>query len=354
MNMPATTPASVHLVGSVPLKDADAVFRAVSDAVGPYLRRIPDGETGKRKLWIGMISALLNKHADFEIDRDAPPLQMKLWNGQLHREIRQLRFKQGVNPDLVVFDTGYAAMAIESYAGFDELQRRGVIPAGVRFQIAIPSAMAPACNYIVPADQETFLRVFVAHLSGEVKKIAAALPAGKISIQWDVLQEILLWENYFPSRPANYRERIFSSLAAVGNAVPMPIELGYHLCYGSPKDEHLVQPRNTAVMVELIHGLLAALERPVQFIHLPVPKARTDDGYFRPLASLKLPPQSELYLGLIHQDDDEGNRARIATARRFISFAGVGTECGWGRGDPERVPALLRTHRTAVEWMRMQ
>ena len=42
----------VHLIGSVPLPDAEAVFRTVSAAVGPYLHRIPDGETGERVRWI--------------------------------------------------------------------------------------------------------------------------------------------------------------------------------------------------------------------------------------------------------------------------------------------------------------
>src|SRR5215210_5568500 len=41
----------VHLVGSVPLADAEAVFRAVSGELGPYLRRLPDGETGERIDW---------------------------------------------------------------------------------------------------------------------------------------------------------------------------------------------------------------------------------------------------------------------------------------------------------------
>jgi hypothetical protein len=31
-------------------------------------------------------------------------------------------------------------------------------------------------------------------------------------------------------------------LATIGDAVPPGVELGYHLCYGSPADEHLVQP----------------------------------------------------------------------------------------------------------------
>ena len=42
----------VHLVGSVPLNDARAVFETVSAALGPRIKRIPDGETGERSDWI--------------------------------------------------------------------------------------------------------------------------------------------------------------------------------------------------------------------------------------------------------------------------------------------------------------
>src|SRR5579862_8649185 len=133
----------VHIVGSVPLEGAEDVFRAVAGSVGPYLRRLPDGETGPRKLWIGMISAMLDRHPAFEIDPDEPPFLMKLWNGEVHRELKRLRFRSGQDPKTVSFATGYAAMAIASFAIFDRLQRDGVIPPGVKFQIAIPSPLAP-------------------------------------------------------------------------------------------------------------------------------------------------------------------------------------------------------------------
>ena len=42
----------VHLVGSVPLRNAREVFETVSAALGPQLKRIPDGETGERSDWI--------------------------------------------------------------------------------------------------------------------------------------------------------------------------------------------------------------------------------------------------------------------------------------------------------------
>jgi len=42
----------VHLVGSVPLKNAREVFETVCAALGPKLKRVPDGETGERSDWI--------------------------------------------------------------------------------------------------------------------------------------------------------------------------------------------------------------------------------------------------------------------------------------------------------------
>lgn len=335
----------VHLVGSVPLKSAEEVFRTVCAAVGPHLKRLPDGETGARRFWVGMISGMLSKHPAFDLDPDEPPFAMKLWNGQLHREVRRLRVKPGSDLGDVRFDTGYAAMAIESFALFERLQRDGVIHAGVKFQIAIPSPVAPTYNYIAAKYRPAFLEAFSAHLFDEVRKIAAALPPEQIAIQWDVLQEVLIYEDYFPDRPADYRAQIGAALAAMGNAVPVPIELGYHLCYGSPKDEHLVQPKDTAIMVEIVQGIVDDVRRPLDFIHLPVPKPRTDPGFFAPLGQLSVAADTDLLLGLVHPDDDDGNRTRLAAARAVAKVAGVSSECGWGRGDPVRVAKILEAHR---------
>ena len=78
------------------------------------------------------------------------------------------------------------------------------------------------------------------------------------------------------------------------------IELGYHLCYGSPADEHCVQPKDMAIMVEMTNAVAAGVKCPIQFFHMPVPKGRTDDAYFAPLDNLRLASSTDLYLGLIH------------------------------------------------------
>ena len=85
---------------------------------------------------------------------------------------------------------------------------------------------------------------------------------------------------------------------------------------------------------------------------MPVPKDRVDADYVRPLTKLAGFADSTLYLGLIHHDDRDGDRARIRAARAFAGTFGVASECGWGRTDPQRVAGLLESHRAAVESMR--
>jgi hypothetical protein len=127
------------------------------------------------------------------------------------------------------------------------------------------------------------------------------------------------------------------------------VELGYHLCYGSPADEHLVQPRDAGILVEMLEGIAAATRRKIDFFHIPVPKERTDDAYYAPLGSWKRPAGTILYLGLLHFNDAAGDKARIASARHHVTNFGFSAECGWGRTEPGRLPGLLAGHRSAAE-----
>jgi hypothetical protein len=64
---------------------------------------------------------------------------------------------------------------------------------------------------------------------------------------------------------------------------------------------------------------------------------------------LRLHPETDLYLGLIHYDDPAGDMARLSAARRHTRVGGVATECGMARGDPVRLPSLLAAHVRAVQ-----
>ena len=339
----------VHLVGSIPLPDAETVFRTVTAAVGPHLVRLPDGETGIRKTWIRFLQDVLANNPAIELAADVPPFKFTQWDGKVVREIPRLRVKPGATPDAKSFKTGYADMAMESWRLFYRLQQAGLIPPKVKFQISIPTPIAPTYNNMVPADRPKLLAALTEVFVGEVATIARTLPNDRIALQWDVCQEVLAWEGYYEPGPVDFRTETIAVLSKIGDSVPTSIELGYHLCYGSPADEHMVQPKDTGIMVEMANAITAGVKRPIDFFHMPVPKGRTDDPYFAPLEKLKLGRDTELYLGLIHHDDAQGDAARLAAARRHARVDGISTECGMARGDPARLPALLAAHARAAE-----
>ncbi len=341
---------TAHLVGSIPLPDAETVFRTVSQALGSSLKRIPDGETGDRSRWIWFQRAMLESHPDMELDSAIPPFEVVQWDGKVVRETQWMKFKDDADPSASSFPTGYRDAAAESYRIYARLRDEGVIGPEVRFQVSIPTPMATAYMYISPNAREAYIPAYERALAEAIAGIVDAIPHDRLAIQWDVCQEVLVFEDYEPfgGRPADYKQQIFDELSRVGSFVPETVELGYHLCYGSPADEHLIMPKDMGILVEIANGLTSRLTRRLDFLHLPVPKDRTDAAYFEPLRTLNVPESAEVMLGLVHFDDAKGDAARIATAGDYLKSFGVATECGWGRTDPARVTGLLESHARAA------
>ena len=138
---------------------------------------------------------------------------------------------------------------------------------------------------------------------------------------------------------------VVERLVRLGHRVPADIELGYHLCYGDAGHKHFIEPEDASKLVEVAHAISAGVGRLINWIHMPVPRNRTDDAYFAPLHHLELNPETELYLGLVHFTDGvEGTRRRVAAAQKVVADFGVATECGMGRRNAATIPELLRIH----------
>src|SRR5215813_3677146 len=178
----------VHFVGSIPLPDTETVLRTLSAAVGRHVTRLPDGETGIRKSWIKFLQDVLAGNPAIEVAQGVPPFKFVQWDGKLIREIPRLRLKSGAKPDPHTFNTGYADMAIQSGEVVARLQRAGVIPAVVKFQVSLPTSTAPIYNNLVPVDRPRLLPALTQHFMGEVGRILAAIPNDRVALQWDVCQ----------------------------------------------------------------------------------------------------------------------------------------------------------------------
>jgi hypothetical protein len=187
-------------------------------------------------------------------------------------------------------------------------------------------------------------------LKREIDKIAAALPHDQIAIQFDVASAVFARlqrnePNAYGKNRAEMLARFSRILTDLADHVPADIELMFHFCYGDSDHKHVVEPTDMGDMVDVANRLCADTRRTIQLIHMPVPRDRSDDAYFAPLAGLRLKPETELSLGLVHYTDGvAGTRKRLATAERHVKGFSVATECGFGRRDPATIAELLRIH----------
>src|SRR5262247_279781 len=138
----------LHLIGSVPLGSSEQVFHRLSDELGPFLRCLPDGETGERSRWVYFQRQMLLDHPAMEIDPTVPPYKFVQWDGKVVREIEQVRFRSDIEPAAVSFPTGYDKAALASWEVFQKLRAAGAIPGRMRFQVSLPTPQASGYLYV--------------------------------------------------------------------------------------------------------------------------------------------------------------------------------------------------------------
>lgn len=321
-----------HLVGSVPLGSTDEVFRVCCDKLQHHLRRLPDGETGDRTNWIAWQRAVFSATEQLEPESDDPRSPFAV--------------KPGIDAGEIRFgELGYRAAALESFARFTELKRSGSIPASVRFQVSLPTPLAPVQFYISQGDRAGVEPAYEAALLRELRDILTEIPAGELSIQWDTAVEFGVLEGVFPTFFDNPFEEIVTRLVRLGNSIPDEVELGFHLCYGDSGHKHFVEPQDTGLLAKISNAVCSGVNRTVDWIHLPVPRDRNDEAYFAPLKGLEMGSDTELFLGLLHATDGaEGAMSRMEAARSAVGQFGIATECGLGRRSSQSARTLLALH----------
>jgi hypothetical protein len=340
----------IYLVGSVPMANAAEVFEKVSAALGPRIKRLPDGETGVRGDWITWLEPVFSNHPAFVKSGE----YFRVHASGTGRE--RYALKPGVRPEDVRFDNlFYADIAKRSYADFRRLKEAGKLPAGTKFQVALVPAHSVIWLFLVGALHAQIDPLYNDAVKREIDKIAAAIPHNELAIQFDVASAVFArLERNEPSSygrsKAEMQEAFANILVDLGNRVPLDVDLLYHLCYGDSNHRHVVEPTDMGDMVEFANRVSRQIARPTQLIHMPVPRNRSDDAYFEPLQRLKLRPETELCLGLVHYTDGvEGTKKRLATAKKYAANFSIGTECGFGRRDPSTIPELLRIHAAIAD-----
>jgi len=357
----------IHLVGSIPGADAEAVFRACGPRLGDSVASMPDGETGVRRIWVVYLAhKVFDPHPDIEATVRPKPVGAidpewrrpgEDWVPSSFHDMWLFKVRDGV--DAISIDwLGYADAAIASYETFKRMKAEGVIAPGVRFMVCLPLPES-ATRWFMQArrDYDIVTPALQAALARELSAICAAIPNEELTIQWDVCMEVLAaavgdclerppmaWP-----LPADPITRYEQELAELSPLVPEAVPLGLHLCYGDLGHVHLVQPDDLGVCVAMANRGARAAGRRIDFVHMPVPRDRSDDAYFAPLRELDR-PAAKVYLGLVHHSDGEaGTRRRIRAAKAVLEDFGIATECGFGRRPPEQIPALVDIHRAVLD-----
>ena len=171
---------------------------------------------------------------------------------------------------------------------FARLKRQGVIPAQVKFQVDLVPAHSVIWLYVQEDLHAAVDPKFNDAVLREIDKIAAAIPHDQLAIQFDIASAVFArlernQPSVYGATKAEMQENFAAIVVELASHVPADIDLMFHFCYGDAGHKHVVEPTDMGDMVEFANRLSERVTRPIQMIHMPVPRGRADDGYFAPL-----------------------------------------------------------------------
>jgi hypothetical protein len=339
--------SDVFFVGSIPVDTPEDALRTCATAVGDHVFALSEGETGVRRMWIiGLSEATYSKHPDIEkVDLDHPFSNLfgayKLKDGVTSVDLR------GYLP--------YSGAIIESYDVFKRLRDDGVIPEGVRLQVAFPTAHAATGGFFTHhADWDVLWPAWNDAVRDEIDRILEVVAPDELAVQLDYCTEFIeingdelteAWPYRF-DKSKDEKFRLFTSREYLGpmvEGVDERVVLGYHICCGTYPRQPLSPIEDMAPVVRVANALVAGTPRRVDFFHLPVMED-ADDAFFEPLRDLTI-GSAKVYLGIETGDDEEGLRRRIRSAEKSITGFGVAHFCGYGRETGDTFAERLRVLR---------
>jgi hypothetical protein len=171
---------NVHFVGSVGLDTPEEVFAAIGQYCGEFLKRVPDGEPGGRRMWISWQIPVLRGNPSLAQVGDCQ-YPLRLANGV-------------ISADVHFGELGYYREARTSYQDFLTAREGGRLPTGVRFQVSLPTPWAVITSFIDPVDVQAVFPAYERAMLREVERICQAIPHRDLAIQWDVCQEMIAWD----------------------------------------------------------------------------------------------------------------------------------------------------------------
>jgi len=341
------------LVGSIPYDTAEEAMTAFGGPLVQFLPALPDGETGERRSWVNRLCyQIFNGHPDLEtitrppkvngVEQLLPLTRAQSWTFRVAPGVDRVRFG---NPGLRL---GYARDATNSYFIFRTLREKGVLPADLRFQIAIPmvNSVVRPLYFPDPADLDKIRPGYEEALAAEIDVIVKRIPARDLAIQWDCAWEVSAVHGTAASAPGEAElETHVAPIRRLSARLPQEAALGFHLCFGTFGGWPAFAPPSLQRTVELANAILAGAGRRVDWINIPALDTQ-DETFYAPLAKLDR-RGARVYLGMIHSMATL--EQRLAVARKALPDFGLAAYCGFGRTPPEQLPQILQDHQRAAQ-----
>ena len=172
-----------HFVGGIPLPDGETVFRRLAETTGPYLRRLPEGETGIRK----KPGSDFCRRCSPTTRRSRSPPRCHLSNSPSGTASFCVKFRACASNPARLQTLPRSRPVMPTWRS-----RRGSCSSDCSATASsrLGSNFRSRCRH----QSRRLLPALTQHLIGEVGKIAAAMPNDRIALQWDVCQEVLAWE----------------------------------------------------------------------------------------------------------------------------------------------------------------
>jgi hypothetical protein len=232
-----------------------------------------------------------------------------------------------------VLDDAFVAAAVEAYRHYWAAMLDGRLADGTRYQLTLATPYTALSGVLPEADVVAALPAAEAVASTALARLLKSLPAERLALQWDVAAEVHVWETRGRTlnAPRGLPERLLESLAALSGGLPAELSVGFRL--GRPTGE--APSADCGQATRLLGAIVATADRLPDFVYLPVP-AEAPESWYEPLANLTLFPDTEVALGLVHDEPDAADRAlgRLAAAHAFLPGAGLAPAPGV---DPARL-----------------
>ena len=106
---------------------------------------------------------------------------------------------------------------------FARRKRDGLIPIDCRFQVSLPTPLAPIAAFVAPEDQARIEPLYEARMINELTTIFDAIPHDQLAIQWDTNFEFAMLDGVMPTWFSDPRSSIVERLVRLGRSIPADV-----------------------------------------------------------------------------------------------------------------------------------